>query len=84
MLKATGIVRKVDELGRIVIPIELRRTLDLMPGKDVEIFTDDEGGIVLRRYKTGCMICRETKGTISIDGIVLCSSCAKKFLKEEK
>ena len=49
-MKATGIVRKVDELGRIVIPKELRRTMRIRVGDPLEIYTDREGGVIFKKY----------------------------------
>ena len=49
-MKATGIVRRIDELGRVVIPKEIRRTLRFREGDPLEIFTDKDGGVVLRKY----------------------------------
>lgn len=49
-MKATGIVRRIDELGRIVIPKEIRRTLRIREGDPLEIYTDREGGIILKKY----------------------------------
>lgn len=49
-MKATGVVRRIDDLGRIVIPKELRRSLRIQEGDPLEIFTDDEGGVVFRKY----------------------------------
>lgn len=49
-MKATGIVRRIDDLGRVVVPKEIRRTLHIREGDPLEIFTDKEGGIVLRKY----------------------------------
>ncbi|MCI8963127.1 MAG: AbrB/MazE/SpoVT family DNA-binding domain-containing protein [Eubacterium sp.] len=49
-MKATGIVRRIDELGRIVIPKEIRRTLRIREGDPLEIFTNHEGGIILKKY----------------------------------
>ncbi len=49
-MKATGVVRRVDDLGRIVIPKELRRSLGIQDGDPLEIFTDDEGGVIFRKY----------------------------------
>ena len=49
-MKATGIVRKIDDLGRIVIPKEIRRTMRLSEGTPLEIFTDREGGVILKKY----------------------------------
>jgi len=59
-MKATGIVRRVDDLGRVVIPKELRRTLGIKDGDPLEIFTDDSG-IWLRKYDTGANL----KGTLA-------------------
>jgi len=49
-VKATGIVRRIDELGRVVIPKEIRRTLRIREGDPLEIFTDREGGVILKKY----------------------------------
>lgn len=49
-MKATGIIRHIDDLGRVVIPMELRRTLGIRTGDPIEIFTDDGGLIVMRKY----------------------------------
>lgn len=49
-LKATGIVRRIDELGRVVIPKEIRRTLRIREGDPLEIFTDKDGGVILKKY----------------------------------
>jgi transcriptional pleiotropic regulator of transition state genes len=68
MLKSTGIVRKVDELGRVVIPIELRRTLGIAEKDALEIYVDGEK-IILRKYepRMSCMV----TGQISEDNLVL-------------
>lgn len=55
-MKSTGIVRKIDNLGRVVIPKELRRTFDIAEWDPIEIFVDG-GNIVLRKYQPGCMFC---------------------------
>ena len=49
-MKATGIVRRIDDLGRVVIPKEIRRTLRLRDGDPMEIFTDREGTVILKKY----------------------------------
>lgn len=73
-MKATGIVRRVDELGRIVLPKELRRTYGIDEGDALEIFTTDRG-IVLRKYQPGCTFC----GSVSITKLVkdkpVCGDC---------
>ena len=67
-MKSTGIVRKVDELGRVVIPIELRRTLDIAEKDALEIYVDDDR-IILKKYKPN-MTCLVT-GEVSDDNISL-------------
>ena len=58
-MKATGIVRRIDDLGRVVIPKEIRRTLRIREGDPLEIFTDREGEIILKKYSPiGELICR--------------------------
>ncbi len=49
-MKATGIVRRIDELGRVVIPMEIRRTMKIREGDPLEIFTDTDGELILRKY----------------------------------
>lgn len=79
-MKATGIVRKVDELGRVVIPIELRRTLGIKAGDALEIFTDEvaylPGQIVLRKYAPGCVFCGSVEDTQEFRGQRVCYNCA--------
>ena len=52
-LKATGIVRRIDDLGRVVVPKEIRRTLRIREGDPLEIYTDREGQIILKKYFAG-------------------------------
>ena len=59
-MKSTGIVRKVDELGRIVIPIELRRTLDIEIKDALEIYVNSDE-IILKKYQPSCLFCGEVK-----------------------
>lgn len=73
-MKATGIVRKLDNLGRIVLPIELRNVLSIQPGDSMEIFTDD-GNIILRKYAPGCVLCGNTKNTELFAGKLICREC---------
>lgn len=49
-MKATGIVRRIDDLGRVVIPKEIRRTLKIREGDPLEIYTDNEGEVILKKY----------------------------------
>ncbi len=73
-MKSTGIVRKVDELGRIVLPIELRRTLDIAEKDALEIYVDDES-IILKKYEPSCIFCGNSKDVISFKGKNICPKC---------
>jgi transcriptional pleiotropic regulator of transition state genes len=73
-MKSTGIVRKVDELGRIVLPIELRRTLDISERDSLEIYMDGSA-IVLRKYQPACIFCDNDKDIVVFHGKNICSSC---------
>ena len=66
-MKSTGIVRKVDELGRIVLPIELRRTLDIAEKDSLEIYVDG-ASIVLKKYQPACIFCDDAKDVINFKG----------------
>ncbi|MBY9080371.1 AbrB/MazE/SpoVT family DNA-binding domain-containing protein [Paenibacillus sp. HN-1] len=66
-MKATGIVRKVDELGRIVIPIELRRTMGIDIKDPLEIFVDGEK-IILRKYEPTCIFSGSSENLINFKG----------------
>ena len=79
-MKATGMVRTVDELGRLVIPKELRRLLGLKEGKDsFEIFIDDNKNVILRKYIPGCIVCGYIENLKDVNGIKLCKNCIEKF-----
>lgn len=73
-MKSTGIVRRVDELGRIVLPIELRRTLDIMEKDELEIFVDGQD-VVLRKYEPACVFCSSAKSVIVFHGKNVCRDC---------
>ena len=55
-MKATGVVRRIDELGRIIVPKEIRRSLGIKEGDPLEFFTNKEGGIVLMPYNEGSQV----------------------------
>jgi AbrB family transcriptional regulator, transcriptional pleiotropic regulator of transition state genes len=75
-MKATGIVRKLDELGRVVIPKEVRTSLNLKDSDPVEIFVDDDGQIILRQYRLGCVFCDNMDGVLlNYAGKKICSAC---------
>ena len=72
---ATGIARKVDELGRIVLPVEMRRLFGIRPGDEMEI-TVDGGGIQLRKVEIRCVFCEGTENLRSYREKQVCVSCA--------
>lgn len=74
MMKSTGIVRKVDELGRVVIPIELRRTLDIEEKDSLEIYVDGDR-IILRKYEPACVFCGNAQNVEHFRGKNVCKSC---------
>ena len=79
-MKATGVVRRIDDLGRIVIPKELRRTMRIREGDSLEIFIEGEN-IILSKYKQGCIFCREINDLKEYMGNKICSKCASNISK---
>lgn len=77
-MKSTGIVRKVDELGRIVLPIELRRTLDIEVKDAIEIFVDGNQ-IILKKYEPACAFCGDAKDIFHYKNKNICKNCAKEL-----
>lgn len=77
-MKSTGIIRKVDDLGRIVLPIELRRTLDIAERDELEIFMENDR-IILKKYEPACIFCASSRGLISYRGKNVCQECVKKM-----
>lgn len=79
-MKSTGIVRKVDELGRIVIPIELRRTLGIEIKDALEIYIDGEH-IIFKKYQPACIFCDSTSDVKNYRGKLICSECLETLKK---
>ncbi len=79
-MKSTGIVRKVDELGRIVLPIEMRRTLDIGEKDALEIYVEGSS-VILKKYKPSCVFSDATKDITVFKGKNICPKCLKE-LKE--
>ena len=77
-MKSTGIVRKVDELGRIVLPIELRRTLDIAERDALEIYVEGSA-IVLKKYRPSCVFCDNSKNVTTFKGKNVCPKCLKEL-----
>ena len=80
-MKSTGIVRKVDELGRIVLPIELRRTLEIAEKDALEIYVEGNT-IVLRKYEPCCVFCGDARNISSFRGKNICGACLKDLQKK--
>ena len=79
-MKATGIVRKVDELGRLVIPIELRRTLNIDIKDPIEIYVDGDK-IILKKYQPTCVFCESSENIQQVKGKNVCSKCISEIIK---
>lgn len=80
-MKSTGVVRKVDELGRIVLPIEIRKTLDIQQKDAIEIFIDEDR-IVLQKYQPACLFCGQMEDVVYFNGKRVCAACIAK-MKEQ-
>lgn len=79
-MKSTGIVRKIDELGRVVLPMELRRNLNLNVKDSIEIYVEGES-IILKKYEPCCIFCGESANITNFKGKNVCESCKKELNK---
>ncbi len=77
-MKSTGIVRKVDELGRIVLPIELRRTLNIDEKDSLEIYVDGSS-VILRKYEPSCVFCGDAGDVTIYRGKNICVNCLREL-----
>lgn len=73
-MKSTGIVRKVDELGRVVLPIELRRTLNIDIKDSLEIYVENDS-IILKKYEPSCIFCGSSDAVKEFKGKNICNAC---------
>lgn len=74
-MKSTGIVRSIDKMGRIVLPMETRKLLSLTEeGTSVEIYTDNDM-VILKKYTPGCIFCKNADNLISFHGMKICENC---------
>lgn len=80
-MKSTGIVRKIDDLGRMVIPIELRKTMNINKKDPMEIFVDGDK-IILRKYEPACIFCGSADNIIEFEGRTICGNCQKKIAEK--
>ena len=77
-IKSTGIVRKLDELGRIVLPIEMRRTLDIAEKDSLEIYVEGSS-VILKKYEPSCIFCNLAKDITNFKGKNVCPKCLKEL-----
>jgi len=77
-MKSTGIVRKVDSLGRIVLPIELRRVLNIAEKDQLEIYTDEDR-IILKKYQKSCVFCMSMDAVSNFKGKNICGHCRQEL-----
>ena len=84
-MKSTGIIRRVDELGRVVIPIELRNQFNIVEKDPIEIYVDGSS-IILKKFEPNCIFCGNTKDLVQYKDKLICPKCAKQIsdLKPEK
>lgn len=77
-MKSTGIVRRVDGLGRIVLPMELRNLLNIGPRDSLEIYMDGSS-IILKKYEPQCVFCDNAGDMVIFNGKNVCKECLKKL-----
>ena len=84
-MKSTGIIRRVDELGRVVIPIEIRNQFNIVERDPIEIYVKDNC-IVLQKYEENCIFCGNTENLVEYKDKLICENCAKNInvLHEKK
>ena len=80
-MKSTGVVRKLDDLGRIVIPIELRRTMDIGLRDTLEIFVGDDK-IILKKYHPACVFCNDARDVVPYKDKLICQRCLDELKKD--
>ena len=77
-MKSTGIIRRVDELGRVVIPIEIRNQFGIAEKDPIEIYVDGTS-IVLKKFESNCVFCGNTKNLVTYKDKFICEDCSKKI-----
>lgn len=83
-MKATGITRQLDKLGRIVLPKELRRTLNIENEDYLEIYVEDNDKIVLRKYEPTCLFCGSKQHVVEFRGKKVCRACMREISRIEE
>ncbi len=82
-MKATGIVRKIDNLGRLVLPKELRKTMNIDIKDPMEIYVDNDK-IILKKYQPACIFCGSSDNTIEYQGRIICKDCLDKIVSKKE
>lgn len=82
-MKSTGIIRRVDELGRVVIPIEIRNQFDIIEKDPIEIYVDGSS-IILKKFEPNCIFCGNNQDLLSYHDKLICTECANKIGTLEK
>ena len=77
-MKSTGIIRRVDELGRVVIPIDIRNKFNIVEKDPIEIYVD-RSSIILKKFEPNCIFCGNTKNLIEYNDKLICENCSKKI-----
>ena len=77
-MKATGIIRRVDELGRVVIPIEIRNQFNIVEKDPIEIYVNDSS-IILKKYEPNCIFCGTTEDLVEYKDKLVCDKCSKQL-----
>ena len=80
-MKSTGIIRKVDDLGRIVLPIEIRKVMGINEKDAIEIFTDSDR-IILQKYQPACIFCNNADNVIYFNEKRVCTACIEKLKQQ--
>ena len=79
-MKSTGVIRRVDELGRVVIPIELRTQFGISEKDPMEIYVEGNS-IILKKYQPNCIFCGGSKKLLDFEGKLICKKCASNISK---
>ena len=77
-MKTTGIIRRMDELGRVVIPIEIRNQFNIAEKDPMEIYVDGSS-IILKKFEPNCIFCGNTKNLLEYNNKLICENCSKKI-----
>ncbi len=80
-MKDTGMIRRIDNLGRFVVPAEMRATLDIAPDDEIEIHVDGDR-IILKKHQPACALCRSSDSLITYKDKLLCKSCIETIKNE--